>query len=365
MGAAAAREHSMASFEVLTRNLEPAFAIFADSIRNAVFPESEVAREKKIHLDSLLQQANSPNAIAGRLRSILLFGPEHPYGRPAHGLPSSVETIERQDLVNFHREQWKPASTALVMSGDISLDEAVALAERHFGSWSGGAAAVVPIPAAMPLGPGKLFAVDRQDAPQTVIVQLLPAPTRTAEDFSALRLADAIWGGGGFRTRLNLNLREDKGYAYGVFTTLVTLTRAGAWWAAGSVQTDKTRESIVEFERELHGLTGERPITEEELTEAKEMRIRGYSQQFESASRIASQVAELWILGLPMSELQREVDEAARATLPEVEAAARKYADPARATMLLVGDLRRIGGSPDEVTILDVEGNVVAVAGVR
>jgi predicted Zn-dependent peptidase len=95
------------------------------------------------------------------------------------------------------------------------------------------------------------------------------------------------------------------------------------------------------------------------------MRIRGYSQQFESASRIASQVAELWILGLPMSELQREVDEAARATLPEVEAAARKYADPARATMLLVGDLRRIGGSPDEVTILDVEGNVVAVAGVR
>jgi zinc protease len=218
---------------------------------------------------------------------MLLFGRNHPYGRPAQGLPSTVQRIQREDLVDFHRRYWSPATSALIFTGDISLAEAVALTEQNFGTWTATQnTPPIAIPPPEPPATGGLFVVDRQDAPQTVVVQLLPGPVRTAPDYYALRLVDAIWGGGGFRTRLNLNLREDKGYAYGVFSNLVTLSKAGAWWASGSVQTDKTAESVAEFERELAGLAGKRPLTEEELAEARDARIRGYSQQFESIGRI-------------------------------------------------------------------------------
>ena len=125
------------------------------------------------------------------------------------------------------------------------------------------------------------------------------------------------------------------------------------------MQSDKTAESVAEFDRELRGLAGDRPLTEEELVEARDARIRGYSQQFESIGRIAQQIADLWTLGLPMSELQREIDEASRATLADLEAAARHHVDPSRATLLLVGDLSKIEYDRSRAVVLDVEGNPV------
>lgn len=113
-----------------------------------------------------------------------------------------------------------------MFAGDITLDEAVALARRDFGSWSGGAATVVAIPPPSPAPAGRIYLVDRQDAAQTVVSQFLPAPARQTPDYYSLRLADSVWGGGGFGTRLNLNLRENKGYSYGVFSNLA-LYRAG------------------------------------------------------------------------------------------------------------------------------------------
>ena len=95
-----------------------------------------------------------------------------------------------------------------------------------------------------------------------------------------------MWGGGGFGTRLNLNLREDKGYSYGVFSTFDLLRTAGIWYAAGGVQTNKTKESVVEFDKELKDLTGARPITRRGFADTKPRRVRGYAQQFESLGRI-------------------------------------------------------------------------------
>jgi zinc protease len=140
--------------------------------------------------------------------------------------------------------------------------------------------------------------------------------------------------------------------------------RGGAWIASGGVQTDKTKESVTEFVRELKFLAGEKPITEKELTSARLGRVRGYAQQFESLGRVAEQVVALWVAGLPMTELQREPEGLTRATLAEVNAAAQKYAVPAGTTLLLVGDLSKIGAGVrelnlGEVVILDVEGRPV------
>jgi len=361
----ATRESSRLSFEVLKSNLVPAMAVFADVVRNPVFPESEFDREKKRHLDNLGQQSKNANAIAGRVRSMLAFGPDHPYGRPVQGLPSSIERITRADLAKFHDTYWKPGSSALIFVGDVTLAEATDLARKSLAGWSAGAAPAVTIPPTLPAAAGKLYLVDRQDAAQTVITPFLPAPPRKSDDYYALHLADSVWGGGGFGTRLNLNLREDKGYSYGVFSTLAQYRQGGLWYASGGVQTNKTKESLVEFDKELKALAGSKPISDAEFDDAKLKRIRGYAQQFESLGRIAQQIADLWSLDLSMEELQREVDETQKVTLESARAAASRYAKPAAASVLLVGDRAKIEAGIREtklgdIVLLDAEGKPVA-----
>jgi zinc protease len=353
---------------VLKRNLSAALGIAADVVQNATFPETEVDREKKRQLDSLAQLEKNGGAVASRVRGILTFGADHPYGHPAQGFPRTVQGITREDVVAFHRDRWKPGSSALVFVGDVTLADATALARQHLGSWSGGVASPVTIPAPKPAPAGRIYLVDRQDAAQTDVQQFLPGPPRETADYYALQLADAVWGGGGFGTRLNLNLREDKGYSYGVFSAMQLLKEAGSWYAAGGVQTNKTKESVAEFDKELKALAGAKEISAEEFTTAKQVKTRGYAQQFESYTRVAGQIAGLWAQGLPMTELQREYDETVKATLDSTLAAAKKYARPDRASIVLVGDRRSIEAGLrelklGEIVIVDSEGNPATAAG--
>jgi zinc protease len=164
--------------------------------------------------------------------------------------------------------------------------------------------------------------------------------------------------------RLGTNIREEKRHSYGVFSFPAPYSKYGMWRASGGVQTNKTKESAVEFEKELKFIAGEKPVSETELTNAKHERIRGYAQQFESMGRVAEQISDLWVTGLPMSELHREPDELQKATLDSVNAAASKYAATSGATLLLVGDLAKIeSGVRDlnlgEVVLLDAEGKLV------
>jgi zinc protease len=364
LGGFAAREYASVTFEVLERNLAPALNIVADVIRNPEFPPSEVDREKKRHLDALGQQNNNPNAIAGRVRAMLAFGVDHPYGRPAQGLPSTVAKIERADLASYHQTYWKPGTSSLTFVGDVTMEQALKLAGDAFGSWPAGSAPAVSVPAPRPAQPGRVYLVDRQDAAQTVVSQIMPGPKRTVDDYYAFRLVDAVWGGGGFGTRLNLNLRENKGYSYGVFSNMANYQDFGMWWSSGGVQTDKTKESVVEFVSEMSNLAGAKPISQAELTTAQQGRVRGYSQQFESLSRISGQIATLWAQNLQMSELQREVDVTGTATMEQVAAASKKYVAPDKLSLLLVGDLAKIEPgirslNLGEVVILDVEGKPV------
>jgi zinc protease len=354
-------ESARLNFEVLKRNLAASLAILSDVVRNPQFPAEELERERARHLDNLSQADKNPNAIAARVRSQLAFGHQHPYGRPGAGLPSTVKAITREDLQRFHAERWRPAGSALVFVGAVSLDEAVALARTHFGAWKGAAPAPVTIPPPQPAATGKVYLIDRQDSAQSVITQFLPAPPRRTADYYPLQLADAVWGGGGFGTRLNLNLREDKGYSYGVFSSLSLLRESGLWYNSGGVQTNKTKESLVEFRKELQDLAGARPITAAEFETAKVRWVRGYAQRFESFSRVAEQMADLWAQELPMTELQAESDQIGSTTLEAALAAARKYARPEASSLLIVGDraqiepgLRELPGL--EVVVLDAEG---------
>ncbi|MEO6325873.1 MAG: pitrilysin family protein [Thermoanaerobaculia bacterium] len=363
LSGSAGRESAAVSMEVLKRNLAPALTILSDVVLHPTFPESEIARQKKLLTDTLEQQSINPDSIALRVRSMLLFGREHPYGRPGLGLPSTVSGITRADLEAFHAARYRPGSTAIVFVGDVTLAEAKALAESTFGAWSGAAAPPIAIPAPAPASAGKVYLVDRQDAAQTVVAQILPAPRRNAEEFYALQLVDAVWGGG-FNTRLILNLRESKGYSYGAFSSLAGYSSGGYWSAGGGVQTNKTKESIVEFVKELKDLAGDKLVSDKELAEARAVRVRGYAQQFESLGRVAEQVGVLWAQGLPMTELQREVDETERLPLAAVIAAEKKYVIATDARLLLVGDRTKIEAglrelNLGEIVLLDAEGKPV------
>ncbi|HEY6951158.1 MAG TPA: pitrilysin family protein [Bacteroidota bacterium] len=358
----ATKELSSLALDVLAKNLKPALAILSDTVTDAAFPSTEFEREKELHLDALQQDKNNPNAIASRIRPLLAFGPAHRYGRPSRGFPATVRSITREDVVRFHDAFWKPNCSALVFSGDVTLKEATELAQKNFGSWTAAAQPDIQIEAPHPAGYGKVFLVDRQDAAQTVVSQVLPGPSRLSEDYYALKLADAVWGGG-FMNRLNLNLREDKGYTYGASSSLALFSRGGYWFSSASVQSDKTKESVTEFVRELNDLAGGKPISEQELSEAKANKVRGFAQQFESLGRIAGIVAELWSYGLPATELQKEPDEFTRVTLESANSIAQKYAQPGRSMLLMVGDRAKIETSlrelnVGELIILDDEGRI-------
>jgi zinc protease len=360
----AGRESARLTIDVLKRNVSPALAILADVVRDPSFPSAEFEREKKLALDTLAQQANNPNAVANRVAYMLAFGLDHPYGTPPMGLPSTVTSLGREELARFHQTNWKPGSATLVFAGDVTVAEATELARSHFGTWSGDAAPDPTVPAPRPVGPGKVFLVDRQDAAQTVIAHILPAPPRKSDDYYAVVLADAVYGGGGFGTRLNLNLREDKGYSYGVFSNAAILSAAGTIVASGGVQTDKTTESTAEFVKELKDLAGAKPIGDTELTSARLTKVRGYAQQFESLGRVTDQILALWTVRLPTAELQQEPEKLMSVPVSAVNAAAAKYAQPSGAALLLVGDLSKIEAgirklNLGEIVRLDVEGRPV------
>ncbi len=357
-------EYASLSLAVLAQNVDPAMAELASVALTPTFPAEEVEREKKKRLDAIAQEENDPNGVARRVARMLAFGRGSIYGHPADGFRSSVSTITPVDLQQFHEKLWKPGTSVLVFVGDITLAQATEVAKRHFGNWQGGEAPMVNIPAPQPEGAGKVLLINRPDAAQTTVMEILPGPSRSAADYYALSLADTAWGGSA-GARLGMNLREKNGYSYGVFSFPATYSKFGNWIASGAVQTDKTKESVVEFQKELHMIAGEKRISNDELQNIRNFRLRGYAQQFESLSRVADQMVQLWAVGMPMSELQREPDELQKVTLDSVNSAAEKYANPSHAALLLVGDLSKIEAgvrslNVGPVEVLDVEGRPVA-----
>ncbi|MFB3910399.1 MAG: M16 family metallopeptidase [Candidatus Eisenbacteria bacterium] len=356
-------ENVRQSLEVQKGNLGRALALLSEIVRTPTYPDLEVERERKLQLDELEQVEKDPGALAARLRPMAAFGPSHPYSRPTIGFRRTIAPLSAAEVSAFHREHWRPDASALILVGDVTIAEARAIAEREMGDWSGTATPVPPVPPPAPMAKGKVLIVDRPDAAQTYIVHVYGAPARKGPDFYGWTLANEVLGGG-TAGRLNMNLRQDKGYSYGMFTARLLFADGLAWLAQGAVQTDKTKEAMAEMIAELEGIAGARPIGSEELENARLGLIRNYAAGFGTNEDIANRVATLWTLRWPMSELEREPAELAGESLANVQAAARRYAIPAEATFILIGDRAKIEpgvsslglGEPVEI---DADGSVI------
>jgi predicted Zn-dependent peptidase len=321
---------------VLKDNADPALALLADVVMRPTFNAQAFERRKKQQLADLVRQLSSPLMLAQIAALGAIYGEDHPYGHMSEGLPQTVQRVSLADAKGFYQRHAGPRAAALILTGDLSLDEAVALAKKHFGAWKGNATppAAPPAPAAPPRD--VVLVVPKPELPQTFVMVGRPGLASGHSDEHALELATTVFGGF-FGSRLNMNLRETKGYSYGAGAFVDSRLGVGPLLSYTAVRQDVTGPALSEVVREMSGLK-ERPITEKELESAREGLIRGIPGAFETVEGLGSSAAAIYFQRRPLDELNRTVEGLRNATPAEVQRVAELYLDPGAMHIILVGD---------------------------
>ena len=324
------------STRVLTRNLEPALQLLSQVVLKPTFAAKDFERRKKQHLAGLVQRLGSPGFLAQQAYLRQIYGENHPYAHPSGGMPDSVQKVSLRDARSWYRAKAGPRAAALVFAGDITMAQAQALAQQHFGSWKGGAVRPRP-PRTPPVPPRQaVLFVPKPGLQQTVITVGRPGIATGHPDEYALELASTVFGGF-FGSRLNMNLRESKGYTYGASAGSGARYGVGPLTASSAVRADVTGPALLEVMNELSGLQ-ERPITQKELESAREGLVAGFPGAFESVEGLASSAAALFQQDRPMDEFDRTVEGLKSATAAEVQRVAEAYFKPELLQIILVGD---------------------------
>jgi zinc protease len=370
LGAGGSLESTTVSLTTLTRHLEHALDLFADVLKNPSFPGKELDRLKLQRLSQLKARTDDPEQTAAAVFPRLIYGLEHPYGRPDLGTPASVRSIARDDVVAFYRRIMVPSNAVLVVVGDVRPDAIATALEARLGTWANGPVPPSPSLALMPTPPQArvFYLIDKPGAAQSVLTVGRIGASRKSPDFSALVVLNAILGGQ-FESRLNANLRVDKGYSYGVNSSFSFERGPGPFEAGGTVETTVTKESLVEMFKELTDIAGDRTVTDAELTFAKERVVLGFPSRFETTFGVAGQLATLIADDLPDDEFDRYQSRVDALTKADVDRVARQYITPETMAILVVGDRSRIEGPlktlpwVKAIRRLDAEGNPLPDAG--
>jgi len=330
---------SAVSLLALRSTFEQAFAIMADVVLHPAFPPEEIERQRAGRLGDLLGQRDEAEAVAAVTAVAALYGPRHPYGYGQLGLEAAVHAITREDVLAFWRRHYVPANAALVVTGDIALDELKTLAERHFGAWQGDQA-----PAFAPGAPAptraRVVVVDKPGAPQTALRLVAVGAERISDQYPALEVMNAAFGGL-FTSRINQSLREEKGYSYGVFSGFRYGRTPGPFSIAGSVRADATGASVAEILREARAMM-DQPLPDAELAGARNAQLLSLPNGFETNADVGASLAEAFVFGLPLDYYRQLPAKLAAVTAHDVQAAARRYLDPAQLIIVAVGDRKRI-----------------------
>ena len=353
-----------ASLTTLTRHLDRALEIYADVLLNPAFPENDLKRLRSSRLTTLQQQRDNAQSIADRVYASVLYGGKHPYGRSLIGDARAAEMMSGADVRQFYETHFLPNNSALVVVGDVTPAQIVPKLEKAFGQWKRGPAPQVDLAADVPArGRAAVYLVDRPGAAQSVIQIGHVGVARSTPDYFPLLVMNTMLGGQ-FTSRLNLNLREDKGYTYGARSGYSFRRGAGPFSASAGVQTAVTKESVAEFLKELRGIRGDVPVTERELEFAKQAIVRGFPRSFETPGQIGNRLTDLVLYNLPDDYFNSYAARVRAVTLADVQRVAQKYLDPAHAAVLVVGDRREIERGLrslelGDVILLDAEGRPV------
>ncbi len=320
--------------------LEAALPLFADVVLRPTFPETELERLRQQRLTSLLQLRDNAGALATAAFSRVLYGPRHRYGTGTLGNEASNGEMTAGDLRGFYSTYYQPQNAHLLVVGDVDTADVLARLERALGGWANAGTVTVPaVPPATQHAARQIYLVDKPGAQQSQIRIGLVGVARSSTDYYVLEVLNTVLGGS-FTSRLNQNLRERNGYAYGAGSSFDMRAEAGPFAASAGVQTDKTVESLREFFAELDGM--HRPVPEEELARARNLRALGFPGSFETTAGIAGNLSELVVYGLPESTFGEYVPKIRAVTAADVTRAAQKYLSADRFAIVVVGDLRTI-----------------------
>jgi zinc protease len=363
-------DSTTASLRTLTRHLDRALEIYSDVITNPAFPDKELDRLRQQRLAGLRQQRDNPDAIAGLVFQTVLYGRSHPYGHPLTGDETSLRSLTADDVRKFYETYYRPNNSALIVVGDVKPDAVVEKLEKAFANWKSGHVPAVDVTAAPAARDhSAIYLVDRPGSVQSVIQIGQVGVPRSSPDYFPLFVMNRILGGAS-SARINLNLREDKGYTYGASSNFSFRRGAGPFVAAAPVQGFSTKESVVEFMKEIRGIRGEIPVTPAELEAAKQSIVRGFPRGFETPDQIANGLELIVTYDLPDTYFNSYVERVQAVTLDDVTRVANRYLQPDRMAVVIVGDrhaieqpLRTLDDLGGRINLVDSEGRPASSQG--
>ncbi|MBF6023093.1 M16 family metallopeptidase [Lysobacter niastensis] len=368
LGAGASLDGGKAYLSALKENLVPSIELFATMLRSPRFDQKEIDRVKATWIAGIKQEKARPNGAALRVLPPLLYGDSHAYSMPfsGSGTEASIGSLTREDLVAFHRDWVRPQGATLVVVGDTTLKEIVPLLDKHLGDWSGtGDAPAQPQIGAVsrPAKP-RVFLIDQPGAVQANIFAGEVVPSTKDAGAVKFDFANSVLGGE-FSSRLNMNLRESKHWAYGAYSFTSNALGQRPWMAFAPVQIDKTADSLKELQSEITAYaSGKAPPTAAEVAKIQATEIRGLPGSYETAAAVLGTISGIVRYDRPDDYVFKRKAEVEAMTTEQVKAAAATI-DPQALTWVVVGDLKQIEAPVralklGEVQVLDADGKAVA-----
>jgi zinc protease len=356
---------SSVSLSALKANLDPSLNIFADVVLNPAFPEEDFKRLQKQQLDRIQREKSEPLQMALRVFPGLLYGKGHAYGNPftGSGTEASVSKLSRADADKFHQTWFKSNNATLVIVGDTSLNEITPKLEKLFKDWKKGEVSKKNVSAVEHQPKSVVYLMDRPGSLQSIIFAGQVAPPKANPDEVAIETMNNILGGV-FTSRVNMNLRENKHWSYGAGTVLVGARGQRPFIGYAPVQTDKTKESMVEMAKELREILDKRPVSEEEVAKAKANQTLELPGSWETMAAVGRSIGDIVRYGLADNYYQIYPDKVRELKVSQVEAAAQKVVHPDKLVWVVVGDrskieagIRELGFG--EIHLIDTDGNPI------
>jgi len=348
----ASMDAAFASLTVLSNNTDAGLDLLSDVVQHPAFNPDDLERIRKQRLVGIAQEGDSVIATARRVGPRLLYG-DRPYGESPIGTIDSVRSLTRDDITSFYANHYGSADSALILSGDLSLEEAKHLAEHYFGAWTGTATAAVTLPPA-PAPPSlRIALVDKPGAPQTALVVYGLGLPVTTPDLQTLQVMNYTLGGA-FASRINMNLREVHGFTYGANSIFATYRDGGSFYAGGLIKTDVTAPATQQLMLELKRIQSE-PPTEAEVKEAKIARVQSLPGQFETTNATASAMASIFLYKRPLDYYATLPASYLAVTPQDVERVAKADVHPNHLIIVTVGDRAKIEPSLKELNLAPIE----------
>lgn len=348
------------SMSTMAVNWPQSAALFAQVLTQPAFNEADIERVRKLTLQAIKQEKARPMSNALRVLPPLLYGENHPYGKSltGSGTVASVNAITKADMLGFTQKWLRPDLGRLVVVGDIDMPTLKSTLEKDLANWQAPATAKPSLsyPAVSLPNKPRVFVLDKPASPQSLIIAGVLSPdskTLSAQNEVEQELMNAILGGT-FTSRINMNLREDKGWSYGARTMLADTKAQGTFMAYAPVQTDKTKESIQEILKELKGYVGKNPAKQKELTKVTENKVAKQPGRYEKKSALLSALADAYSKGRTIKDLENYTQLVENVDLGDIKQSAKQVINPSQLTWVIVGDVAKIKPQIDSLNLGEV-----------